>query len=87
MSDHGYCYRCNEIITFCECDESIYSKDELIKWQADEIEQLRQGVISLRCQYDELADKNAKLQAEIEVLNAIVDAAGVMCIRRIGEQR
>jgi hypothetical protein len=34
----------------------------VIREQADEIERLQQGVISLRTQYDELADKNQRLR-------------------------
>jgi hypothetical protein len=38
----------------------------VIREQADEIERLQQGVISLRTQYDELADKNERLRAALE---------------------
>ncbi len=40
MSDPQYCYKCQEILTFCECDEPILSEGDWQRWAEAEIKRL-----------------------------------------------
>src|SRR5210317_2035120 len=38
MSDPKYCYKCQTILTFCECDESITTEGDWQRWAQEELE-------------------------------------------------
>ena len=37
LSQPQYCYKCKEILTFCECEESITNKDDYISYLEEKL--------------------------------------------------
>ena len=46
--DVKICYKCKEVVTFCECDNPIISKDEYIEYLENEIRFFSKLIINLQ---------------------------------------
>lgn len=51
MSEPNVCLKCDEIITFCECDESIVDNEEYLIWSRQRIFELEMEITELQCGY------------------------------------
>jgi hypothetical protein len=58
------CYKCGEIITFCECDESITDPREYVEWLANERVRLIAENEIIKAEFKEtLACRHASIDA------------------------
>lgn len=63
MSEPQYCYRCQEIVTFCECEQSITSEGDWQRWAEHELEAKDKRIAELeadRAYYQRWGDTNER---------------------------
>ena len=48
------CYRCDEVISMCPCDESTYTADDEISRLRDELEECRRGAERYRTALEQI---------------------------------
>jgi len=69
MSDPDYCYKCGEIVTFCECDKSITKPWDALEHFRDRCGELEAEVKQLREDNDALHKHASMLERKCDFWN------------------
>lgn len=71
MSKPQFCYKCKDILTFCECDKPITDKDEYIEYLEKKIDKLLIDIKNTENYYYNMGRENGMYSMAFKIHRAL----------------